>query len=187
VVNALFQIAAAGLSLLQRFAVAAFITASEFGIWGIVLLILITLSWLKEIGISDKYLQQDEPDQELAFQKAFTLELAYTGIFCLLVLWSLPLFGLVYDNTDIVVPAAVLTLSLIGGALQAPIWVYFRRMQFVRQRTLALINPILHGDNDPPRRRGSRLLEHRRRHRRRELRGRDRRDRLLAVPARTAL
>ena len=142
VVNALFQIAAAGLSLLQRFAVAAFITVSEFGIWGIVLLILITLSWLKEIGISDKYLQQDEPDQELAFQKAFTLELAYTGIFCLLVLLSLPLFGLVYDNTDIVVPAAVLTLSLIGGALQAPIWVYFRRMQFVRQRTLALINPI---------------------------------------------
>ena len=29
---------------------------------------------LKLIGIGDKYIQQDEADQELAFQKAFTLD-----------------------------------------------------------------------------------------------------------------
>jgi len=143
VINALFQIGSAGLGLLQRFAVAAFLTVSEFGLWGIVLSILITLSWLKEIGISDKYIQQDEADQELAFQKAFTLELAYTSIFSLLVLLSLPIFGLIYDNSEIVLPAAVLSLCLLGGALQAPIWVFFRQMRFVRQRTLEAINPVV--------------------------------------------
>ncbi len=142
-INAAFQVGFAGLSLVQRFAVAAFLTTAEFGLWGIVLVIVLTLSWLKQVGISDKYVQQDEPDQELAFQKAFTLELLYTGCFCLIVLASLPLFALLYDNTDIVLPAAVLTLSLIGGALQAPIWISFRSMRFVRQRTLEAINPVL--------------------------------------------
>ena len=142
-INAAFQAGFAALSLVQRFAVAAFLTTAEFGLWGIVLLIVLTLSWLKEVGISDKYVQQDEPDQELAFQKAFTLELAYTGCFCVAVIASLPLFALLYDNQDIILPAAVLTLSLIGGALQAPIWISFRSMRFVRQRTLEAINPVL--------------------------------------------
>ena len=64
------------LGLLRRLAVAAFLTREEFGLWGILLATLITLVWLKQVGIGDKYIQQDEPDQELAFQKAFTLELA---------------------------------------------------------------------------------------------------------------
>ena len=143
VITAAFQTGYATLSLLQRFAVAAFLTTSEYGLWGIVLLIVTTLSWLKEIGISDKYVQQDEPNQELAFQKAFTLELLYTLCFCALVLASLPLFGLLYDDSDIVLPAAVLTLTLIGSALQAPIWIAFRSMRYLRQRTLEAINPVL--------------------------------------------
>lgn len=143
VVNAAFQVGFAALSLVQRFVIAAFLTVSEFGVWGIVLTIVLTLSWLKEVGISDKYVQQDEPDQELAFQKAFTLELLYTGCFCALVILCLPIFGLLYDNSDVILPAAVLTLSLLGGALQAPIWISFRGMRFVRQRTLEAVNPVV--------------------------------------------
>jgi len=40
-----------------------------------------TLYWLKNIGVADKFVQQDDEDQELAFQKAFTLELMLTGAF----------------------------------------------------------------------------------------------------------
>lgn len=143
VINAAFQVGFAALGLAQRFAVAAFLTVSEFGLWGIVLTILVTLLWLKEVGIGDKFIQQDEPDQELAFQKAFTLELLYTGGFSLFVLATLPAFALLYNNTEIVLPGAVLTLSLLGGALQAPIWVAFREMRFVRQRTLEAVNPVV--------------------------------------------
>ena len=38
-----------------------------------------TLVWLKQVGIGDKYIQQDEGDQERAFQKAFTLESCSPG------------------------------------------------------------------------------------------------------------
>src|SRR3954462_2767023 len=65
-INASFQIGLAGLGLLRRVVIAAFLTRGEFGVWGIIVTSLMTLSWLKELGISDKYVQQDEPDQEAA-------------------------------------------------------------------------------------------------------------------------
>src|SRR4051794_30959753 len=63
-VNSGFQIGLTGLGALQRLIVAAFITRAEFGLWSIVLVILVNLSWLKDLGIGDKYIQQSEPDQE---------------------------------------------------------------------------------------------------------------------------
>src|SRR3954451_18208699 len=74
-INSAFQVGLAGLGFLRRLLIAAFLTRAEFGIWGIIVTTLITLSWLKDLGIADKYVQQNEDDQEAAFQKAFTLEL----------------------------------------------------------------------------------------------------------------
>src|SRR4051812_12078633 len=62
-VNSAFQIGLAALGLLRRVVIAIFLTRSEFGIWGIIVTTLLTLSWLKQLGISDKYVQQNEPDQ----------------------------------------------------------------------------------------------------------------------------
>ncbi len=143
VINAAFHVGIAALSLAQKFAVAAFLTVTQFGIWGIVFLILQTLSWLKEIGIGDKFVQQAEPDQELAFQRAFTLELLYTAGFVVFVWLTLPIFALAYGTSEIILPAIVLSLCLIAGALTSPIWIAFREMRFVRQRTLEAINPVV--------------------------------------------
>jgi O-antigen/teichoic acid export membrane protein len=143
VINAFFHVGIALLGLVQKFAVAAFLTVTEFGVWGIVFTILMTLTWLKEIGIGDKFIQQQEPDQEAAFQKAFTLELLYTLCFCVFVWLTLPLFAIAYGTSQIILPAAVLSLCLIAGALQSPIWIAFRQMRFVRQRTLEAINPVI--------------------------------------------
>jgi len=142
-VNGAFQAGFAALNVLQRFAVAAFLTTAEFGIWGLVLSTVLTLSFIKQIGISDKYIQQDEPDQELAFQRAFTLELLYTLCLSALIAVVLPLYALAYDRPEMLVPSLVLTLSLLGSALCAPLWVPYRRMQFVRQRVLEGINPVV--------------------------------------------
>jgi O-antigen/teichoic acid export membrane protein len=143
VINSLFQIGFAGLGLVQKVAVAAFLTASEFGLWGIVVTTLITLAWLKQIGISEKYVQQDEGDQVEAFQKAFTLHLAYTVCFYLVVVVALPLYALIYGRAEILVPGLVASLVLLGSALQTPIWIAYRQMRFVRQRSLEAVNPIV--------------------------------------------
>ena len=54
----------------------AFSRTSDYGVWGVLSIALAGLFWFKQVGVGDKYVQQDEPDQELAFQKAFTLEAA---------------------------------------------------------------------------------------------------------------
>ena len=143
VINSAFQIGLASLGLLKRVAVAAFLTASEFGIWGLLLTTLMTLAWLKQVGVGDKFVQQSESDQEAAFQKAFTIELLYTLCFYVVVLVALPFYALAYDNTEILLPGYVLSLSLLGSALHTPIWIAYRQMRFVRQRTLEAIDPVV--------------------------------------------
>src|SRR3954468_12386361 len=122
-VNSAFQIGLAGINLLKRVAVAAFLTREEFGIWGIILTILITLVWLKQVGIFDKYVQQSEPDQELAFQKAFTLELAMSAGYFLICALVLPLYALAFGYHDILLPGLLMASSVLLTALQAPAWI----------------------------------------------------------------
>jgi O-antigen/teichoic acid export membrane protein len=92
IITSTFNIGYAALGLVQRVAVAAYLTASEFGFWGLVVTTLVTISWLKQVGVSDKYVQQDDEDQETAFQRAFTLELVYTLLFYGVVAIAVPLW-----------------------------------------------------------------------------------------------
>jgi O-antigen/teichoic acid export membrane protein len=143
VINSLFQIGLSALGLFQRVAVAAFLTISEYGLWGLVVTTLITLAWLKQIGIADKFVQQDEPDQELAFQKAFTLELAYSAIFFLIAGLAFPVYAAIYGHDEIILPGVLLASTLLLGALQSPIWIAYREMRFVRQRTLESVDAVV--------------------------------------------
>ena len=84
-VNAAFFAGLAAISLGRRFGVAIFLTAADYGLWGLIYVAVATVLWLKDVGISDKFVQQDEADQEVAFQKAFTLNVLWTLLFCLLI------------------------------------------------------------------------------------------------------
>ncbi len=143
IINSLFQAGIGVLGLFQRVAVAALLTITEYGLWGLIVTALITLAWLKQIGIADKFVQQDEADQEAAFQKAFTLELVYSAIFFAIACVAFPLLGALYGHTEIVVPGIVLASSLVFSAAEAPIWVAYRQMRFVRQRVLESIDPLV--------------------------------------------
>ena len=143
VINGLFTVAVSGLGLIKGFILAGFLTREDYGIWGILVVALGTLLWLKQVGIGDKYIQQDDEDQEAAFQKAFTLELIFTGAMTLVIAALLPAVAALYNQPRIVVPGLVVLLMLPAGILQAPLWVYYRRMDFVRQRSLQAVDPIV--------------------------------------------
>lgn len=142
-INTGFMIGLSALSLIRGFALAIFLTASDYGVWGVLSVSLGTLMWLKQVGIGDKYLQQDEEDQELAFQKAFTLEAIFTGCFAVVLLLAVPLVVVVYGESQLLLPGLVLVLLLPAGVLQASLWVYAREMNFLRQRILQSIEPVL--------------------------------------------
>ena len=143
IINSAFMAGLAALGATRHFLVAIFLTAADYGLWGLIYVSVATVLWLKEVGVSEKYVQQEEADQEAAFQKAFTLNLLWTGLFCALAVVVMPLFGLLYGRPEIIAPGCVMAAAVMGSVFQSPIWVFYRRMRFVRQRTLEAIEPVV--------------------------------------------
>jgi O-antigen/teichoic acid export membrane protein len=142
-INAAFQIGLAGLGTFRRIAVVAFLTREEFGLWGVILPIIVTLAWVKEIGVADKYIQQQEADQEAEWQRAFTLELFMSTGFFLLMCLVFPLYALAYGHDEIILPGIVLSFSMVISAFESPSWIPYRRLQYARQRWLTAIDPVV--------------------------------------------
>ncbi|MEY2515216.1 MAG: polysaccharide transporter, family [bacterium] len=143
IVNAIFLTSVNTLALIRGFLVAGFLSTTEYGIWGTVLVVLATLALLRQIGIGDKYIQQDEADQERAFRKAMTFEVGLSVVALAGGLVLVPLLAAIFDRTDIIAPALVALLVVPAYALQAPLWIFYREMDFVRQRKLQAVDPVL--------------------------------------------
>jgi O-antigen/teichoic acid export membrane protein len=143
IVNTGFDLGLSGLGLVQGFVLAALLTRGDYGVWGVLVVSLGVLARLKLVGISDKYIQQNDPDQELAFQRAFTLELLVTATMMVPLVAVLPVIAVVYGHWSLVAPGAVLITVMAADALQSPFWIYYRRMDFVRQRMLQAVQPAV--------------------------------------------
>jgi O-antigen/teichoic acid export membrane protein len=141
-VTAAFEVGLQALGFLKGFVIAAFLTQSEYGLWGILVITIGTLTWLKEIGVSEKFVQQDEEDQERAFQKAFTFDLLSNGLLMILMLALLPVFALLYHQWSLIAPGLLIILTLPAYSLKAPSWVYYRDMRYGRQRALEAADPV---------------------------------------------
>ena len=142
-INAAFLIGLTGLGFLKGFLVAAFLTTEEYGFWGVLVISVGTLAWLAQTGIGAKYVQQDEEDQELAFQKAFTLQLAFNLIFTAALMALVPVVALIYGREELVLAGLVLCLMFVPTAFTAPTWVYYRQMKFLQQRLLQSVEPVV--------------------------------------------
>jgi O-antigen/teichoic acid export membrane protein len=142
-INAAFDIGIGGLTLLKGFVLAGFLSRSDYGVWGIIAVSLSTLVWFKQAGIGDRFVQQDEADQEAAFQQAFTAELALTAACVVVIALALPVLVLIYDLPKLVAPSLVIAAALLVSVFQAPQWIYYRKMDFGRQRALAAVDPVV--------------------------------------------
>lgn len=143
VLNAAFVVAVNALGVVKGVAVAAYLGAAEYGVWGLVAVSLGTLLWLAQFGIDDKYIQQDHADQASAFKIAFTLQCMLAAGLMLAIAACLPVFALAYDRTEIILPGLALALAMPAAALQTPLWVFYRRLEFARQRKLQLFDPAV--------------------------------------------
>ena len=143
IVNAVFMVALTLLGLLKGFVLAGFMTPSEFGLWGIIAATLGTLVALKQTAVGDKFVQQDAPDQEREFQKAFTCEVIITGATLVMLAAVVPVMAAVYGEPRLLAPGFVALTALPAVALQAPLWVHYRNMRFGLQRVLQSIDPVV--------------------------------------------
>lgn len=142
-VNGAFLSAAELLVLAQGLIVTVLLGPSELGLYGIVTTTAMTVVALRRVGIDEAFVQQSEDDQAEEFQRAFTLELVVGAAFSVLLLAAAPLTAMVYDD-DRLLPLMIAVAYLpLAMALQAPTWIFFRRMDFVRVRALQATIPIV--------------------------------------------
>lgn len=141
IVNTVYLVGVNALAVVQGVVVAGLLGPAEYGLWGLLTVSFGTLFALLAVGIDDKYINQDHPDQQAAFEIAFTLQMMLSALLTLIALIAIPVFTIVYDEPRILVPGLLLAVALPLLALQAPIWVFYRRMDFVKQRILEGCNP----------------------------------------------
>jgi len=142
-INAAFMVGLQALGLFKGFIIAGYLTAHDYGVWGLLVISLGTLLWLAQIGIDDKYIQQDHPDQVKAFQLAFTLQCMLSGLFMVILVIGVPVFALLYHQPQMIAPGLVLTLAMPTAALDTPLWVYYRKLDYLQQRRLAAWDPLV--------------------------------------------
>lgn len=142
-INSVFLVALTSLGFLKGFVLAGILNRSDYGIWGVTIVTLNLVTRVQDALIADKYIQQDDEDQEAAFQKAFSLSLALSLVSILAALAILPIFAALYHEPRMLLPGAVLACNYMTGPFQMPIWFHYRSMEFVRQRMLQAIDPIV--------------------------------------------
>jgi O-antigen/teichoic acid export membrane protein len=143
IVTAGFLILIDGLVLVQGLIVTRLLGPQQIGLYGVVSTTVISLIALKRVGIDEAFVQQDEADQEREFQYAFTLELGLSAAMCLIILALSPLVATVYGDHRLLALMASLAYLPLAFALQSPLWVFFRRMDYRRQRSLQAIQPLV--------------------------------------------
>jgi O-antigen/teichoic acid export membrane protein len=142
-VNAAFTVGLDTLNLLRGFIVAALLLPGDYGVWTILLIAIGTLGLLKEGVVGDKFVQQDESDQERAFQRAFTLEAILNAILLVVAAAALPLIALAYGESELLLPGLVLLVVIPLATLQSPLWIFYRQMRFLEQRRLQAVDPVV--------------------------------------------
>ena len=143
VVNAVALSAVDLLVLAQGLIVTRLLGPAAIGLYGIVTVTTMTVVALKRVGVDEAFVAQDEPEQALEFQRAFTLELAISAVFALLLCALAPVVAAVYGDSRLLALMAATAYLPLAFALQAPTWIFFRRMDFARQRLLQGIVPLV--------------------------------------------
>lgn len=142
-INALFLGGADALVLAQGLIVTVLLGPRSIGLYGIVTTTAVTVAALRRVGIDEAFVQQREDDQEAEFRRAFTLELIVGAAFSLVLLLAAPIVAVVYGDGQLLWLTAAVAYLPTAFALQAPTWIFFRRMDFVRVRTLQALVPVV--------------------------------------------
>ena len=143
VLNAVFLGGGEGLALAQGLIVTALLGPVAIGLYGIVTTTAMTIVQLRRVGIDEAFVQQSAERQEEEFHKAFSLELTIGVLFSLGLCLLAPVLALVYGEEELLALTLGVAYLPVAFSLQAPQWVFFRRMDFLRLRLLQFAIPAV--------------------------------------------
>jgi O-antigen/teichoic acid export membrane protein len=142
VVNAVFLSGAEGLVLVQGLLATALLGPDAIGLYGVVTTTAMTIVALRRVGIDEAFVQEQAADEREELERAFTVELALGLAGALAIAALAPLLAAVYDDDRLIALTLAVAYLPVAFALQAPQWVFFKRMDYVRLRSLQAIVPL---------------------------------------------
>src|SRR3954452_8398948 len=142
VVNAVFLSGAEALVVAQNLLATALLGPDAIGLYGVVTTTAMTIVALRRVGIDEAFVQTPAHDEQAEFQRAMTVELALGLVGALAVAALAPVLAAAYDDDRLLALTLAVTYLPVAFALQAPQWVFFKRMEYVRLRTLQVIVPL---------------------------------------------
>ena len=143
VLNAAFLGSTQGLVLLQGLIVTILLGPAQIGLYGIVTVTAMSIVELRRVGVDEAFVQQEEAEQVGEFQAAFSFELALGVGTALVIAAAAPLVALAYGQPELLPLCLAVSYLPVAFALQAPSWIYFRRMDFLRLRLLQASVPVV--------------------------------------------
>ncbi|MGZ4278411.1 MAG: oligosaccharide flippase family protein, partial [Solirubrobacteraceae bacterium] len=143
VITAAFLVGIDGLVLVQGLIVTRLLGPGEIGLYGIVSVTLVTVLALKRVGIDEAFVQRETEAVGEEFRHAFTLELVLAGVAAALLCVLAPILAAAYGQPRVLGLTVGVSWMPLAFALLAPLWVFFRRMDYARQRSLQAIQPVV--------------------------------------------
>ena len=120
----------------------ALLGPDAIGLYGIVSTTAVTIVALRRVGTDEAFVRHEAADERLEFQRAFTVELCLGLVAALVIALAAPVLAALYDDDQLLALTLAVAYLPIGFALQAPQWIFFRRMDYVRLRALQAIVPL---------------------------------------------
>src|SRR4051795_9090546 len=140
--NAAFLSGAEALVLLQGLLATALLGPSAIGLYGVVTTTAMTIVALRRVGIDEAFVQQAAEDEEAEFQRAFAVELAVGLAASLAIAVLAPVLAALYGDDRLLALTLGVAYLPVAFSLQAPQWIFFRRMDFLPLRLLQAIVPL---------------------------------------------
>jgi O-antigen/teichoic acid export membrane protein len=140
--NAAFLSGAEGLVLLQGLLATALLGPSAIGLYGVVTTTAMTIVALRRVGIDEAFVAQAAEDEAAEFQRAFGVELAVGLVASLAIALLAPVLAALYGDDRLLALTLGVAYLPLAFSLQAPQWIFFRRMDFLRLRLLQAIVPL---------------------------------------------
>jgi O-antigen/teichoic acid export membrane protein len=142
-ITAAFVVGIDAIVAIQGLVVTRILGPETIGLYGLVAVTVTTVLTLKRVGIDEAFVQQDTDDPEAEFQYAFTLELALSSALALVIVLLAPVLAIAYDEPQLL-PLTIASAYLpVAFAMLAPLWIFFRRMDYAKQRALQVVQPVV--------------------------------------------
>ena len=142
-ITAVFIVGIDAIVAVQGLVVTRLLGPEAIGLYGLVAVTVTTILTLKRVGIDEAFVQHETDDPQREYQYAFSLELALSVALALVIVLLAPVLAIAYDERELLGLTLASAYLPVAFALLAPLWIFFRRMDYAKQRSLQVIQPVV--------------------------------------------